>query len=708
MKKKIVLWGNDAEDKKILIALELQERENKVHLYTFQESQVSETFFNQMMDDWRNGKEVEFPEGYETIVRELSMTEDILPETIKVQRADLINRAKTEWHFVVLSTKLYDLYNTELDDFKEKVTKLLDFDGAIWDEMRSFWSKITEQARERNLFRDHADKLRDGANELFVAMKELKSKANEELAKVSKEHVGTFTTRLSTVKEKAEKGMSLGPLFDELKKIQAEFKNADFTRNDRSKVWKKIDDAFKVVKEKKYGKAPEGQNTALVRLERRYQGLKSAIGKMEASIRRDKSDIDYQNNRAGNSMGQLEMQLREAKVKMVEGRISSKQEKLDEMLSTKVDLEKRMEKEKARAEKQEEKKAIAKKKAEIKQKMDATISDQANLSKEEVEKLKKATSAVNEGKKKKTKAEDNKATATVSAKEEDKSAKAATETETTESKDPVAAKAEATIKESEELIESVKSDAKAPAQKADAVDDTIDKAKEVLSESEKAVGNKGDIATKATETAKEAVPEKKAASLADKAKSGGLLGAAMALGAKVVDKVSDTIEDVAENLGVDEHLDKAKEAVSKGKEALTEKMEDFSEATSETVQKVKDKASDLKEEATDAKEDKSAAVLNATGEKEGSSTGSTLMKGGLLGAAVALGAKMVDKVSDGIENVAESVGMEDTLEKAKSGLSDLKESVTESVDKVADRVRQEDPSGAAKAETVMGGSSEEE
>ena len=234
MKKKIVLWGNDAEDKKILIALELQERENKVHLYTFQESLVSEAFFNQMMDEWRNGKEVEFPEGYETTIRELSMTEDILPETIKVQRADLINRAKTEWHFVVLSTKLYDLYNTELVDFKEKVGKLISFDNEIWDEMRSFWSKITEQARERNLFRDHADKLRDGANELFVSMKELKSKANEELAKVSKEHVGTFTTRLSAVKEKAEKGMSLGPLFDELKKIQAEFKNADFTRNDRS------------------------------------------------------------------------------------------------------------------------------------------------------------------------------------------------------------------------------------------------------------------------------------------------------------------------------------------------------------------------------------------------------------------------------------------------------------------------------------------
>ena len=189
MKKKIVIWGNDENDKKILVGLELQERENKVHVYTFQENLVSEAFYNEMMDKWRNNKEVEFPDGYETIIRELSLTDDILPESIKVQRTDLINRAKTEWHFVVLSTKLYDLYSTELDDFKDKISKLLDFDSDVWEEIKGFWSKISEQSRERNLFREHSDKLKDGTNELFTTMKELKSQANEKLAHVSKEHV---------------------------------------------------------------------------------------------------------------------------------------------------------------------------------------------------------------------------------------------------------------------------------------------------------------------------------------------------------------------------------------------------------------------------------------------------------------------------------------------------------------------------------------
>ena len=90
MKNKIVLWGNDGKDEKVLIAMELLAKENKVNVHTFNHEIVSEVFYNLMMDDWRGGKEVEFPEGFQTQVRELSVTDDILPEDLKVQRGDLI------------------------------------------------------------------------------------------------------------------------------------------------------------------------------------------------------------------------------------------------------------------------------------------------------------------------------------------------------------------------------------------------------------------------------------------------------------------------------------------------------------------------------------------------------------------------------------------------------------------------------------------
>ena len=153
MKTKIVLWGTNEKDEKLLIALELVAEDNKIKLHTFPEQVATEEFYNKMMNLWRVGNDVTFPENHQLIEKELSITEDILPETIRVERTDLINRAKTEWHFVVLSAKLHQTYKTELEDLREKVGKLESFEASIWDEMKEFWNKIQAQAREKNLFR---------------------------------------------------------------------------------------------------------------------------------------------------------------------------------------------------------------------------------------------------------------------------------------------------------------------------------------------------------------------------------------------------------------------------------------------------------------------------------------------------------------------------------------------------------------------------
>ena len=738
MKKKIVLWGHDENDKKILLALALQEHENKVHIYTFAEDKVSEEFYNNMMDKWRSGAEVEFPEGYETIIRELSMTDDILPETIKVQRTDLITRAKSEWHFVVLSTKLYDLYSTELEDFKAKIASLMDFDNDVWDEIRGFWSKITEQSRERNLFREHANKLRDDTNELFVKMKELKSAANEKLAGVSKEHVTTFSARLTEVKEKAEKGMSLGPLFDQLKKIQNEFKNAEFTRNDRSKVWKRIDEAFKLVKEKKYGKQPEGQQGGAVsRLERRYQGLKSAIGKMKASIKRDQSDIDFHNSRNNKPSGQLEMQLRDAKIQMIKGRMDSKQEKLDEMLSTQTQLDAKMEKEKARELKQAEKKAIEKKKAELKKQIDATVSDQAELSPEEAKKLELAAASLN--RKKKAPKEETKDSSVVEnvgkgglvagavALGANMMEKAETGAEdlaekAEDAKETVAETKEKVTHELEEEAADMKAAVVAAKQKGeDAVDATKAKLAEKAEDAKAAAGELKDEAAHKLADAKEKVAgteekvahelEEEAAEAKDAGKEnkmgetlakGGLLGAAVAFGSKLADSISDKVEEVADNMGMGDAFDSAKEKMDDFKEQASEKIDDFKDQASEKLESAKDSVSDIKDKVADKAGDAKdkvnakveeakaeAATKNIADDAKENKMGGTLAKGGLLGAAVALGSKLAGSISDKVEDVADNIGMGDAFDSAKEKLEKIKDGATESVTSVADRVRAE-------------------
>ena len=387
MKKKIVLWGSDENDKKVLLALELLAKENKVNLYSFPEEVATEEFYNKLMDDWREDKELVFPENHKLLERPLSVTEDLLPETIKVQRTDVVTRAKTEWHFAVLSTKLYDLYKSELEELKEKIGRLESFDANLFEELKSFWSKVAEQARDKNLFRDHADKLKEITNNLFAQLKEFKSKANEELKKISEENKARFAQQLDQIDEKIEKGLGLKPLFDELKSLQNEFKSTKFTREDRNSLWERIDASFKNFKAKKYGDNAT-DNNASSRLERRYKGLLSAIEKMEKSIARDEKDINFQNKRVDQTQGQLEMQIRQAKIKMIEERINSKRDKLNDMLKTKSELEKKLRKE-------EEKQKISNKKEELKAKIADEIHQKAEEMDQVADKLEEAAKAIN-------------------------------------------------------------------------------------------------------------------------------------------------------------------------------------------------------------------------------------------------------------------------------------------------------------------------
>ncbi len=347
MKSKLVLWGSNAQDEKCLIAVSLRAEDNKVDIWTFPESVATEDFYQQMMKEWRDGQGFELPESKTHIERDLSVTDSLLPDDLKVERGDVVQRAQTEWQFVVLSSKLHDAYENQLSELKARVGKLESFDQSTWDSLKEFWDKVQEQVRERNLFRDHADRLRAHTNELFGQMKTLRNKLDEEFEKLSKEASEMFFTALAEVERKMESGARVPVLFDELKRLQSKFRESKtLTRDHRNKVWEKLDGTFKAVKEKRFGSKSGdgggGGGSMLQGTQRRYDGLLSAIDKMEQSIRRDRNDLDFQNHKINTTEGQLEAQLRQAKLKMIEERINSKEEKLNEMNATKAELEKRL------------------------------------------------------------------------------------------------------------------------------------------------------------------------------------------------------------------------------------------------------------------------------------------------------------------------------------------------------------------------------
>lgn len=392
MKTKLVLWGTNEADERILMALALNAKENKVDIWTFPEKVVTEEFSQKMMREWRNGAEVEFPEEKTHMERELSVTESLLPEELKVERGDVVQRAQTEWHFVVLSSKLNEVYQTELSEIREKIDDLESYSQDTWENLKEFWGKVQNQVRERNLFREHADSLRDNTNALFSKMKELRSKMDDEFKTRSKEHVAKFNSVLEDLEKKVDDGFRLQGIFEELKKIQRNFRDTKLTREDRSQLWSRIDGAFKKVKAKRFGDVAVQDSSPMQRLTRRYDGLIAAIEKMERSINRDREELEFQNRKIATTDGQLEAQIRQAKIVMIEERIRSKEEKLSEMHNTKAELEGKIESQKQRDAKREERQAreAAKEAAAEKIAQDIEAASQTRDS----EKLEKAAEAI--------------------------------------------------------------------------------------------------------------------------------------------------------------------------------------------------------------------------------------------------------------------------------------------------------------------------
>ncbi|MEM9545976.1 MAG: hypothetical protein AAGA77_08380 [Bacteroidota bacterium] len=396
MKRKIVLWGTNEKEEKILVALHLLDKEGKVNLYTFNENIATEEFYNQMLNQWREGIEIEFPEGYTILERPLSISDSILPVEIKVDRPDIISRAQTEWHVVVLSSKMYQMYKSELEDLSETIENLREYDNKIWNEMRNFWSKVQEHVIEKNLSRDHAQSLKNKTNRLFDRLKELKKKVEEEYEANSAKHKDIFMSGLKEIEEKIEKGLGLKPIFEELKSLQYKLRDIKFTKNDRNTVWERLDAAFKVVKEKRFG--DKGENSShLGRHQRRYDGLINAIAKMERSIKRDKDDQKFQDRKIATTNGQLEMQIRQAKVKMIEERIKSKEIKLQDMYKTKKELEAKIEKEK---QKEEKRAKMDEAKAAAEAKIAEEMKKSAEANEAEAEKLEEAAAKIKQAKEK--------------------------------------------------------------------------------------------------------------------------------------------------------------------------------------------------------------------------------------------------------------------------------------------------------------------
>lgn len=335
MKDKIVFWGSDENNQKILVTVRLRAEDKKVDIWTFPHEKLEEEFAEKMLGDWDEIDVDSFPDYATHIEREVTAN-DLLPENIKADRTDIVIRAEKEWFVKVLSLQLYSQLRSEVNALKEQVAELQEHDKSVWDTAKGYWNKVQQHIQARDLSRDQFSELRDGMNGIFNRLKELISLENSKYEDEAKSNFATVSDKINGLLKQAEETSNTQGIFNSLKNLQQEIKTIKLTRDGRRDIWKKIDVAFKSIKEKR---ATLFQNRNV----RRAEGLRRAIEKMENSIQYDSDQLSFQEERMSKSgASQLEMQLREAKSQMVRSRITSKQDKLNDMYMTLKDLEKKV------------------------------------------------------------------------------------------------------------------------------------------------------------------------------------------------------------------------------------------------------------------------------------------------------------------------------------------------------------------------------
>lgn len=346
MRSRLVIWGTNSKDERVLLAVSLLAEDNKVEIWSIPERDTSEEFYNQMMSHWREGSEFELPKSAEHRITALTMADTILPDDLKVEKSDVIQRAQLEWHFVVLSTKLYKNYKNDFEEIGDKIKRLEEFNQDLWNELKDLWSNVQQHIFDKNLQRDHSDSLREKSNSLFEELKKHRKAHQSELNQKSKEAFQKYAGVLDGIAEKISSGGVLKLLFEELVMLQKELKEISFSRSDRESILSKLNECFKSIREKREnrGAKKDSNFSSSDRLNSRYEGLIGAIKRLSDSVEYEKKNIDFENKRIATTDGQLEAQIRVAKIKMIEERLRSKETKLNELLDTKVKLEAQMEK----------------------------------------------------------------------------------------------------------------------------------------------------------------------------------------------------------------------------------------------------------------------------------------------------------------------------------------------------------------------------
>jgi len=327
MQSRFTAKGVNSEDKEVVLAYELKEQEFKVDLYLIPRKSLNAEEFEKLEKGWVNGDAYEFPEGTVLINPELN-AESVLPEDIRSEEAGKIRIKQNEWAYQLLTTKLWESYLLELEELKHKAAALTQYDRQLFDDAKSFWERVLEHRKERDISQSSLDKIKDDVNAIFEKLKTFRKTESAEFEAASAKFRDEFTAKLEELKKRADSKANFKALLDDLKNMQNESRKHRLSKADDVQLRKTFDATFQYINEQR-------NHFFNDKTETRVKDLTEIIEKMTSSLERDKRDLEYMAKKTNSSnIKSLELQLIKVKTNMLNETIASKEEKLKDVKLT--------------------------------------------------------------------------------------------------------------------------------------------------------------------------------------------------------------------------------------------------------------------------------------------------------------------------------------------------------------------------------------
>lgn len=327
MQSRFITAGILKDETDVVLAYELKETEFRLDLHVIPRKALSKEAFEKLSTGWVSGEAFEFPEGTELINPDIN-ADSILPDQIKSDKTGEIRHKQNEWAVQLLTNKLWESYLIELDKLKKRAAELAHYDKSLFDDAKSYWERVLEHKKERNITQERLDKIKEDVNAIFEQLKTFRKTESAEFEKGSNGIREQIVEKLNQIKAKADEKANFKALHDEIKALQNEYRSQRLLKSDETSVRKAYDDAFHYISEQRNKYFSD-------KFESRISGLKDVIAKMEKGLERDRKDLDYFTKKAESPRIQsLELQLLKVRLRQIKETITSKEDKLKDIHKT--------------------------------------------------------------------------------------------------------------------------------------------------------------------------------------------------------------------------------------------------------------------------------------------------------------------------------------------------------------------------------------